>query len=328
MANKALDWARSHFRQLAILAVSAIVVVILARVGYARFGEDRGWAGWTGFGALTAPDGTYYPAKTLWDVFDLLIVPLVLALGAYWFNKSEKANERKIADDRQKEQALQNYLDKITELMLEKSLPEKKHTPDDPVVEAAQIRTITTLRTLDLGRKNILLQFLRDSKLADFILSGASLLQADLSAVKLSMANLHKANLHKANLSGAELIGADLSRAVLSEAKLSKAVLMYANLSGAELIMADLTDANLGRAILSGAVLEGANLHKANLSGAVLEGADLRGTDLILSDLSEAILRGADLSGAHLTGATIAPEQIATVKSLSGAIMPDGSKHE
>src|SRR3990170_688331 len=173
MAKKALAWSISHYRQLAILAVSAIVVVILARVGFARFVEGRGWAGWTGFGAFTAPDGTYYPAKTLWDVLDLLIVPLVLALGVYWFNKSEKANEQKIADDRQKEQALQNYLDKITELMLKESLLEKKDTPDHPVVEAAQIRTITTLRTLDLTRKNILLQFLRDSNLADFVLRGA-----------------------------------------------------------------------------------------------------------------------------------------------------------
>ena len=238
-----------------------------------RFVEHRSWAAWTGFGSFSAPDGTYYPAKTLWDVLDLLIVPLVLALGAYWFNKSEKANERKIADDRQKEQALQNYLDKITELLVERSLIKEKGNIDVPVVQAAKIRTITTLRTLDLDRKNILLQFLRDSKLADFILSPASLSKADLR-----MANLMGTN--------------------LSEANLSEAVLYKANLSGA-------------------------NLSGADLCGVNLMGADLRRADLSGADLSEANLRGA-----NLTRATIAPEQLATVKSLSGTIMPDGSKHE
>ena len=218
MAKKALAWSISHYRQLAILAVSAIVVVILARVGFARFVEGRGWAGWTGFGAFTAPDGTYYPAKTLWDVLDLLIVPLVLALGAYWFNKSEKANERKLADDRQKEQALQNYLDKITELMLEKSLLEKKDDLADPVVQAAQIRTVTTLRMLDLSRRNILLQFLRDSKLAGFILRGASLHQADLSWANLLFVNLSYADLEGVNLTRADLYGASLLEAHLNRA--------------------------------------------------------------------------------------------------------------
>src|SRR4030067_3135332 len=197
-----------YIARIFVIILGVALAFAIAWAAYLRFVEHRSWAAWTGFGSFSATDGTYYPAKTFWDVLDLIIIPLVLAVGAYLFNRSEKANERKIADDRQKEQALQNYLDKITELMLEKSLLEKKDTPDEPVVEAAQLRTITTLQTLDLNRKNILLQFLQDSNLADFVLRGASLQQADLSGADLITVNLSEAYLKGTKLSGAILNGA------------------------------------------------------------------------------------------------------------------------
>lgn len=56
---------------------------------------------------------------------------------------------------------------------------------DDPVVDVAQIRTVTTLRIIDKDRKIILLQFLRDANLANFILANASLNGANLSGAHL-----------------------------------------------------------------------------------------------------------------------------------------------
>ena len=67
--------------------------------------------------------------KTLWDWMELLIIPLFLAGGAFFLNRSEKEIERQtvenhaklereIAIDRQQVDALQSYLDRMANLLL------------------------------------------------------------------------------------------------------------------------------------------------------------------------------------------------------------------
>ncbi len=53
-----------------------------------------------------------------------------------------------------------------------------------------------------------------------------------------------------------------------------------------------------------------------------------RNTMLVNADLSGADLSDADLSYVDLTGALVTEEQLAKCKSLKGATMPDGSKHD
>jgi hypothetical protein len=106
-----------------------ITVVVMVVAGYI-FHWD-----WTGLGAH--PQG-----KTLWDWLQLLIIPAVLAVGGYAFNltvsRNEQKNtqlrdkaEREIASDNQRKAALQEYIDKMSELLLEKRLRESK--PEDEV---------------------------------------------------------------------------------------------------------------------------------------------------------------------------------------------------
>ena len=97
----------------------------------------------------------------------------------------------------------------------------------------------------------------------------------DLSGANLSKANLSKANLNGAILIEAILIEADLSGAILIEANLSKAFLIEAFLSGAILSKANLSEVFLITANLSGANLSGANLSGAFLKAANLSGANL-----------------------------------------------------
>jgi serine/threonine protein kinase, bacterial len=66
-----------------------------------------------------------------------------------------------------------------------------------------------------------------------------------------------------------------------------------------------------------------------------LRGAELRDADLGVSeemkkptDLSGVKLSGTNLQGADLTDANVTEEQLAICKSLEGATMPDGSKHD
>ncbi len=295
-------------RALLIVGTLALLVVSIW-VGY-RFDV-------TGFAAAGNPKTQQYqPAKTLWDWLQLLIVPAVLAGATLWFNAQQGKTERQlnynqselereIAQDQQRENALQTYLDRMADLLLEKHLRESQE--EDEIRQVARARTLTVLRRLDAARKTALVQFLFEAKLVGnghniIDLSGANLsrarlIMADLSGAILRKANLRLANLHEAHLSGAKLREAILSGADLSEAKLREAILNKANLSGA-----DLSWTNLSRADLSG----------ANLSGA---------------DLSEANLSWTDLSGANLSYSTISPRQLKDVKSLENTTLPDGTKH-
>jgi hypothetical protein len=296
-----------------------------------------------------------------WDWLQLLVIPFVLAVGGYLFIYTASSNgqkamqlrnqtERDIALDNQHETALQDYIDKLSELLLHEKLRES--APEDEVRKIARVRTLTVLPRLDKERKRSVLQFLHESGLidkgsriidlrgADLIaaylnkadLSRAILSEANLSGAYLDEANLGGANLHGANLRGANLHEANLDEAYLGEAYLGETDLSGAILSGANLHGAGLGGANLGKANLSGANLGGANLggaglHGANLVVADLSGADLRGADLSGADLSEADLNEADLSEVYLNGATITPEQLDKARSLIGAVMPDGLKH-
>lgn len=276
----------------------AIFLGELIWLGY-RYGGD--WVGFAQNSGLVPKDDRI---KTVWDWLGLLIVPIVLALAAFFFNRQERQNELKIAEDRNQETALQNYLDKISELILEKGLVEAKVIldkrksnlqPGGQIIEGmlglsdaqwavrdmAQIRTITTLRQLNSSRRNIVLGFLRD---------------ADLEGILLERASLDLADLRKSHL-----YGFNLSMANMSQALLSDAILIGANLSGANLIGADLRGANL-------------------------DGADLRGINLSMANLSWANLSGTNLSWADLSEAIVTKKQLASVKSLAGATLPDGSK--
>jgi uncharacterized protein YjbI with pentapeptide repeats len=282
-------------RRVTILVVAIILVVVIALI----IVEIRSF-------------GTGFAGKTLWDWLQLLIIPAVLAVAGYIINltisKGEQAateqrakSEREIVEDNQRETALKEYIDKMSELILHEDL-----LGSDPKIEVrmiAQIQTLTVLTRLDGKRKGSVLSLLIDSKLINNEETIIYLGGADLSGVHLIRGdyfdgiNLHNTNLSKAYLYDATLLEANLSNANLSEA----------NLTGTNLFMANLNGANLLGAKLREAYLQGTDLSKANLQG---------------TDLSKAYLRGANLEGA--TGITTEELEKQT-KSLKGATMPDGS---
>src|SRR5437588_3708102 len=199
---------------------------------------------------------TGFANKTLWDWMQLLIIPLVLAVAAFLFNlatsRTEQKittqryendqkitaqryqNEQEIAADKQREDLLQTYLDRMSELLLNKHL--RASDPKDEVRYIARSRTLTVLSRLDANRKKSLLQFLYESDLINATagsiiqLGGADLSHANLSSAYLPGAYLRGADLSDANLSGADLRGTDLR-----VAKLGDADLRHANLSSADL---------------------------------------------------------------------------------------------
>ncbi|HEU0004077.1 MAG TPA: pentapeptide repeat-containing protein [Ktedonobacteraceae bacterium] len=283
--------------------------------------------------------------KTLWDWLQLLIIPAVLALGGSLFNFTTSRTERDIAVDNQQEALLQAYIDKMSELLLEKKLRESKEK--DEVRKIARVRTLTVLSRLDNDRKTNILQFLheaglidRDSRIVELSgvdLSGINLSEANLSEANLSEANLKGANLHNANLSRADLSGADLSGAELYNAKLHDAVLSRAVLNEVKMSGAFLLRANLSNVRLEGADLSGADLTGADLTGGLLREVDLSGAGLDMTNLSKANLRDAILSNAslldailsetYLSGAKVTQKQLDEAKTIYNIIMPDRSRY-
>jgi hypothetical protein len=233
--------------------------------------------------------------KPLWDWLQLLIVPAVIAAGVAWFSQQQREREQRTASERAQDEALQAYLNQMSQLLPDKERPLRAAGPYDDVAVVAWAQTQTVLPRLDVGRKVSVVRFLHEAKLLDAAGPAKILFGLDLSGINLSGRILRHISLPAANL-------------------------VAANLSGANLSKADLRGANLSKADLRDAKLRGANLSCANLSGADLRGADLRDGDLSLTAMRKADLNGAD----GITNEVL--DEKAGV--LDGATMPDGQKYE
>lgn len=318
-------------------------VVLLALILFTFSAYRFGWA-WTGFSSginqitITNTSKENFaatisqPSKSLWDWFQLLAVlaiPIVVGLGAAWYTAQQGRVSDRENKDNQRETALQAYIDKMSELLLEKNLRESG--PDDEVRKIARVRTLTVLRGLDPVRKGSLLRFLYESSLIRWDINNSivDLKDADLSSANLTYANLSDAFLQGNIALSKTWMSRDDARINLQKAKLSGVILKGAILRGARLCEADLSGAYLSRVDLIGTHLHKANLQGAKLRATLLQSADITEADLGEANLHLADLTGADLSGANLKGATgITVEKLEQqVKSLKGATMPDGSIH-
>src|SRR5215203_1500845 len=262
-----------------------------------------------------------------------LLVSLVIALGIWGITwqleklenqraqqaqkiENQRAEaERELAEQRAQDEALQAYLDQMSQLILDRKLLEVEqgelvHAPGDLVHTLAQARTSTAILRLDAKHNENVTHFLITSDLSVRTKDSARLLRGS--------------TLSHAKLSGAHLPNADLGDAELSGADLSNALLVNANLIGADLSGADLSNALLDNADL-GADLSEANLFSADLRDATLIGADLSGAVLDNANLSNAVLDNANLGGADgITNAELEQQAV----SLEGADMPNGQKYE
>lgn len=236
---------------------------------------------------------TGFHGKTLWALFDEILIPGVLGILAASIAIQQIAimqQQNNIADEQLKGGVLQNYTSLIQGLVLDKNLRQSK--PGDDVRIIATTQTTLSLKQLDGERKATLLLSIYQLGLINAPDPIIDLRGADLSGADLKDATLSGANLNRANLSRVECDHTDLQGASLFEVDLSSANLRYANLTSADLRDSDLSSADLYRAVFD---------HTS--------------------------LTGASLNSAKLTSATITSQQLAQTESLQGATMPDGSPH-
>lgn len=203
---------------------------------------------WTGFGSSPIST-TDSGLKTLWDWLELLIVPIVLAVGGFLYDNSRKRSDLLVEKDRQQQEILDQYFTYISELLIENNLLGKDVKLE--IKDIARTRTLAAIRLLDGSRKSQLLQFLYETKLIlkDPIiqLNGADFSDINLDRASLTSVELRGANFIRASVKGAYLIncdfrgsdfsyanfeGSDLSDSKFKHAKFFKAQFKKSNRSG------------------------------------------------------------------------------------------------
>lgn len=242
-----------------LVIISIFIILILMAliiVGYS--------ATWTGFGDRTLANGDILqPSKTLWDWMELILIPIILFLVAFYFNETNRRSDQsrtelqlKVENDRsnnaEQHQILQTYLDRMQDLILDKGLLESDETM--PISRFARTLTLTTLSRLNPNRKSTILTFLDEMKLIQRYKGKLiiSLSGADLECVGFPY-GIFRVNLHGADLSGADLQEAKLDYPNFRNANLAMAVLERGSFIGGDFRGADLNTA----------LLEGANFYEA-----------------------------------------------------------------
>src|SRR5215207_5294689 len=147
-----------------------------------------------------------------------LLVPVVIALGIWaimWqLDKLENQRaeaERELAEQQAQDEALQAYLDQMSQLILDRKLLEVEqgdlvHEQGDPVHTLAQARTSTVILRLDAEHNESVTHFLVNSGLSASSETSPRLLRdITLPRATLSDAHLEDAALHEADLKGADL---------------------------------------------------------------------------------------------------------------------------
>ncbi len=277
---------------------------------------------WTGFGD-----------KKLWDIIQILGVPVALAIAGFWFQDFTKKQEVKladsktkqelqVADSKAKQETLIKYLDQMSDL-LEKGLLKSKQ--DSPIFIIAQSKTVTALQSLDTERQRLLIQFFKSANLNTLDggkgllfkarMSEAKLQNIDFSGINLNEVDLSGADLKGANLNGSKLKGANLTISNLSEANLSKADLSKAELTGTILTEAFLEEANLSKANISETFFSKANLRNVNFSNSIMKGTNF-------SDVEHLERKQLEKSSPPIICGSFLPENIKIDRFRDCNIMP------
>ncbi len=216
--------------------------------------RNNTWPTWTGF-----------EDKKLWDIIEIVIIPVFLALIAIWFNYQTNRNSNRISNNQTQDSTLEKYLDYLSNILTtEEYLNPKKNR------QLLRAKTLTALQRLNGERKGILIRYLYNLDLINIVdqvidLSGSDLNDIDLSGCDHS-GNKDRTLLSYLSLFEASFIGAEMRKADFSEAKISRSKFMFSDLSNSNFKDAHLMDADFSCATLKNVNFKNASLLGANLS--------------------------------------------------------------
>jgi uncharacterized protein YjbI with pentapeptide repeats len=289
--------------------------------------------------------------QSWWAILGWLAAGIIVTF--FYLRWQLRSQEESLQQENQREagSALQAFIEQISHSDTYRELRTAPASGHKRAVQRAKMQTL--LMQLNEERKGVLLSFLHGAKLSrkkeitpyEYTKEGSKAKGVERWKYPILRLNDIDFSLTK-RTADTKLTFDDLRGIILRGAKLSKVNLSGANLSGADLSNADLSGAQLRKATPQDSeripgesqneydkAVDKADklppgLLETALSGANLSGANLSGADLTGADLTSANLKGANLKGANLYRAEVTDEQLAATRSLQGATMPDGSKHD
>jgi len=231
------------------------------------------------------PDWMGTRGKTLWDWLALLAVPAFIGFATVLINASQAEFERV----RRQELAVQQYIDRISEL----SLDARAAAQPQKSLAIGRAQTTAVLQITDKDRTARVLVFLQE----------------------MGLLQEYVVNLEYLDFSGGELKGLRLDNMDLEGSNLRRADLENSSFRNADLEEAD----------LRGADLEDADFRGSDFEDALMKSAELDRTDLRGADLSAAVgLTPSQLDDACVDETTKLPRGFDPVTAESAGCSDDG----
>ena len=186
--------------------------------------------------------------KTAWNWLQLLLVPTTVSFATFLISTAQ----HQIEADRLQEVAVQQYIDRVSELSLTSN-----GEMSDAQIAVGRAHTVAVFTMISGERAGRVVVFLQEIGLL-------SSFTDDFEGV-----DFRSAELKNFDFSGVEFEGADFREADLEDGVFIKTEFEDADLTRADLDGADMRDADFSEAKMAGAELSGTDLRGADLSGAI-----------------------------------------------------------
>ena len=244
-----------------------------------------------------------FQKKSFWDWLQLLIVPLMLALGAFYLSSAADFRDSQIAQERKQQEILTDYFSKMQDLIVEtKKIKEtsgykESHPKDQEVMllpefsSTAQALTLSVLEQLDGKRKGKVITYLAESQLItitvdnnkpstqpEIKLDGANLDDIELGnngqrnslnekeMTIMDKIKIKNANMKRANLSGLQLLDSDISGSNLENATLKNVEFTGSIMIGSRFINGKITDVDFTDVRLGKTIFDNVKLENITIS--------------------------------------------------------------
>jgi uncharacterized protein YjbI with pentapeptide repeats len=264
-----MPWLRGILPLLLLLLIIANVAIVSNWISNFK---------WSGF-----------QKKSFWDWLQLLIVPLMLALGAFYLNSAADFRDYQIAQERKQQEILTDYFSKMQGLIVEtkksKETPGSKESNSEERLllefrPTAQALTLSVLEQLDGKRKGKVITYLAESQLItadnnepspqpEIELDGANLKGMVLNDVDQVVKNGNKLRviIKKSDMTdsrferiglfaNSDLTGSNFSNSILTSVDFTNANMPQAKFIKGKINNVNFTDTKLKETIFDGVKLE------------------------------------------------------------------------
>jgi uncharacterized protein YjbI with pentapeptide repeats len=249
---------------------------------------------WRVFAIISNFKWSGFQKKSFWDWLQLLIIPLMLALGAFYLNSAADFRDYQIAQEQKHQEILTDYFSKMQDLIVEtkksKQTPGSKESNSEERLllefrPTAQALTLSVLEQLDGKRKGKVITYLAESQLITANNDNQSSLPevendnpSSLPEIKLNGANLKEIVLKNVDLYS--IIDMKNKDRIINGIKINNANMERANLSKVNLFKSDLMGSNLENATLQNVNFAGSTMKSSRFINGQITDVDFTGVNL------------------------------------------------